>query len=381
MVLLSNRESLSSMETQAAVINEESGPFEIETLELDDPEEGEVLVRIVGAGICHTDISVRDQFKPIPLPAVLGHEGSGVIEAVGPGVTQVAPGDHVVLSFDYCETCKNCRRGQIAYCDRFYDYNFGGERVTDGTTPLSRDGERVSGMFFGQSSFAEYSIANERNVVPVSEDAPLELLGPLGCGIQTGAGGVMNVCEPEAGASIVVFGAGSVGLSAVMAAHAVGCTDIVAVDLIESRLEKALDLGATHTVDASRTDDVEEAVRNHLGGGADYTLETSAQPSVLRTAVDTTRKKGFCGIIGAPRLGTEVSLDVNTMMRGRVVEGILMGGGVPNEFIPTLVELQRQGRFPFDEIITYYPFEEIERAVHDHEQGDTIKPIIRMSDP
>ena len=369
------------METRAAVVSEESGPFEIETLEIDEPREGEVLVRIVGAGICHTDISVRDAFKPVPMPAVLGHEGSGVVESVGPGVTEVEPGDHVVLSFDYDGTCKNCRRGHIAYCEQFYDYNFGGERVSDGTTPLSLDGEPVSGMFFGQSSFSEYAIANERNVVPVDQDAPLELLGPLGCGIQTGAGGVMNVCEPEAGSSIVVFGSGSVGLSAVMAAYVVGCTDIVAVDLLDSRLDVARELGATHTVDASATDDVEDAVRDHLGGGADYTLETSAQPSVLRTAVDTTRKKGFCGIIGAPRLGTEVSLDVNTVMRGRVVEGILMGGGVPNEFIPTLVELHRQGRFPIDEIVTYYPFEEIEQAVHDHEQGETIKPIIRMSEP
>jgi aryl-alcohol dehydrogenase len=369
------------METQAAVINEASGAFEIETLELDDPQEGEVLVRVVGAGICHTDISVRDQFKSVPLPAVLGHEGSGVVEAVGPGVTEVEPGDHVVMTFDFDETCKNCRRGEIAYCDGFYDYNFGGERVSDGTSPLSRDGERVSGMFFGQSSFATHAIATERNVVAVPESAPLELLGPLGCGIQTGAGGVMNACEPEAGSSIVVFGAGSVGLSAVMAANLEACTEIVAVDLVESRLETALELGATHAVNADQVDDVEDAVRDYLGGGADYTLETTAQPDVLRTAVDTTRKKGHCGIIGAPRLGTEVTLDVNTLLRGRSVAGILMGSTVPKEFIPTLVKLHEQGRFPMDEIVTYYPFEEIQQAVHDHESGETIKPIVRMSEP
>ena len=369
------------METRAAVVKEESGPFEIETLELERPREGEVLIKVVGAGICHTDIAVREQFKPVPLPAVLGHEGSGVVEAVGPGVTAVEPGDHVVLSFDYDGTCSNCRHGDIAYCERFYDYNFAGERVGDGSTPLSLDGEPVSGMFFGQSSFATYSLATERNVVPVPPEAPLELLGPLGCGVMTGAGGVMHTCDPEVGSSIVVFGAGSVGLSSVMASVLVGCTDVVAVDLLGSRLEVARELGATHTVNAAEVDDVGAAVRDHLGGGADYTVETTAQTEVLRTAVDTTRKKGTCAIIGAPRLGTEVSLDVNTLLRGRTVRGILMGSAVPTEFIPTLVELNRQGRFPFDEIVTYYPFEEIEQAVRDHEAGDTIKPILRMSDP
>lgn len=368
------------MEIQAAVVKKESGPFEIETLELEPPREGEVRVRIVGAGICHTDIAVREQFKPTPLPAVLGHEGSGIVEEVGAGVTKVEPGDHVVLSFDYDGTCPNCRRGDEAYCERFYDYNFGGERVSDGTSPLSMNGDRVSGLFFGQSSFATHAIATERNVVPVDEDVPLELLGPLGCGIQTGAGGVMNALKPEVGTSIVVFGAGSVGLSSLMAAQVVGCTDIIAVDLVDSRLEMAEKLGATFTINPEEVDDTQTAIEDHLGGGADYSLETTAQPHVLRTAADSVRKKGTCGIIGAPRLGTEVSFDVNMLLRGRKVQGILMGSSIAEDFIPSLIELYRQGRFPFDEIVTYYPFEEIEQAVHDHEEGDTIKPILRMSD-
>lgn len=370
-----------AMEIQAAVVREESGPFEIETLELEEPREGEILVRIVGAGICHTDLAVRDQHRETPLPVVLGHEGSGVVEAVGRGVTKVEPGDRVVLSFDYDTTCPNCRNGDVAYCERFYDYNFAGERVTDGSSPLSADGERVSGVFFGQSSFATHAIATERNVVPVDDDVPLELLGPLGCGIQTGAGGVMNSLDPEVGSSLVVFGTGSVGLSAVMAAQVVGCTDVVAVDLVDSRLEKALDLGATHTINPGEVEDVEGALRDHLGAGADYTLETTAQPTVLRTAVDVLRKKGVCGIIGGPPLGTEVSLDVNTLLRGRTVRGILEGDSIPDEFIPVLVDLYRQGRFPFDELVTYYPFEEIETAVHEHESGEVIKPILRVSEP
>lgn len=393
------------MEIEAAVVSEKSGPFEIETLDLEGPRDGEVLVRIVGAGVCHTDIAVRDQYYPTPLPAVLGHEGSGVVEEVGEGVSKVEPGDRVVLTFDFDATCPNCRRGQVAYCEDFFSHNFAGRRVTDGSTPIGRatnadgdsaatgdgtgtsdDGgesndEAVSGLFFGQSSFATHAIATERNVVPVGDDVPLELLGPLGCGVQTGAGGVINTLSPQAGSSIVVFGTGSVGLSAVMAADLKGCTDIVAVDLERSRLEKALDLGATYAIDPEETENTVETIRAHLGDGAQYTVETTSNPEILRQAVDALRQTGTCGVIGAPPLGTEVSLDVNTVLFGRTVTGVIEGSSNPDLFIPDLVDLYRQGKFPFDELVTYYDFDEIERAVAEHEAGETIKPILRMSEP
>ncbi|PSQ23344.1 alcohol dehydrogenase [Halobacteriales archaeon QS_8_65_32] len=389
------------MEIEAAVVREESGPFEIESLELEEPQAGEVLVRIVGAGVCHTDIAVRDQYYPTPLPAVLGHEGSGVVEEVGEGVTKVDPGDRVVLTFDFDTTCPNCKRGQVAYCEDFFAHNFAGRRVTDGSSPIGRatngsdadsaehksvdngDGDEgtISGMFFGQSSFGTHAIATERNVVPVDEDVPLELLGPLGCGIQTGAGGVINTLDPQAGSSIVVFGTGSVGLSAVMAANLKGCTDVIAVDLKPARLAKARDLGATHAIDPEDVEDVGAAIREHLGGGAQYTVETTANPAVLREAVDVLRQTGTCGVIGAPPMGTEVSLDVNTVLFGRTVTGIIEGSSTPDLFIPDLIDLYRQGKFPFDEIVTYYDFDGIERAVSEHEAGETIKPILRMSEP
>jgi aryl-alcohol dehydrogenase len=369
------------MEIRAAVVREESGPFEIETVELDEPRDGEVLVRVVAAGICHTDVAVRDRYYPTPLPAVLGHEGSGVVEAVGDGVTKVEPGDRVVLTFDFDDDCPNCRRGEVAYCENFFEHNFAGRRVSDGSTPIRDDGEDVGGAFFGQSSFATHAIATERNVVPVDDDVPLELLGPLGCGIQTGAGGVINALDPRAGSSIVVFGTGSVGLSAVMAANLKGCTDIVAVDLVESRREKALELGATHAVDPESVEDAEAAVRDHLGDGAQYSVETTANPSVLRTAVDVLRQTGECAVIGAPPLGTEVSLDVNTVLFGRTVTGVVEGSSNPDLFIPELIDLHRRGKFPFDELVTYYDFEEIERAVEEQEAGEVIKPIVRMSEP
>ena len=238
------------MNVTAAVVRDQEQPFEIEELELEKPRAGEVLVRVVATGMCHTDLIVRDQWYPVPLPVVLGHEGAGIVERVGEGVTKLEPGDHVVLTFASCGRCANCLRGKPTYCLQFFGLNFGGARL-DGSNALGKEGEPVHDRFFGQSSFATYAIATERNAIKVRDDTPLELLGPLGCGIQTGAGGVMNSLAPEAGTSMAIFGAGAVGMSAVMAARIVGCATVVAIDIIPERLELARELGATHTIDAN----------------------------------------------------------------------------------------------------------------------------------
>lgn len=370
------------MEIEAAVVSEAGGSFDLQTVELEKPRADEVLVRVVGAGVCHTDITVRDQLYPSPLPIVLGHEGSGVVEAVGADVTAVAPGDRVVMSFDYDGTCRPCRTGHPAYCESFFEHNFGGSRPEDGTTPLTHGGDDVHGRFFGQSSFATHAIATDRNVVPVDDDVPLELLGPLGCGIQTGAGGVINSLDPQTGSSIAVFGAGSVGLSGVMAADLKGCTEIVAVEPRESRQQKALALGATETVDPDSTDDVAATVRELTDGGVEYALETSGVVDVAEQAIETLTQRGTLGIIGAPALGARATYDVNDLLiTGRSITGIAEGDADPQAFIPDLIELYRQGRFPFDELVTYYDFEEIERAVEDSETGECIKPVLRVSEP
>jgi aryl-alcohol dehydrogenase len=370
------------MEIEAAVVNEEGGPFRIESVELEAPQANEVLVRVVGAGVCHTDMIVRDQLYPTPLPAVLGHEGSGVVEAVGANVTDVEPGDRVVLSFDYDDDCPSCHAGHPAYCEDFFAHNFGGSRPEDGTSPLSRGDEELSGRFFGQSSFATHAIATERNVVTVDDDVPLELLGPLGCGVQTGAGAVINTLDPQAGSSIAVFGAGSVGLSAVMAANLKGCTDIVSIDIKGNRLQKAYGLGATETVNPETVDDVVAAVREATAGGPDYAVETTGVADVAEQAVDTLTQRGTLAVVGAPALGTRASYDVNDLiLNGRSITGVVEGDSNPKEFIPDLIELYRQGKFPFDELVTYYDFEEIEQAIEDSENGDSIKPILRISEP
>jgi aryl-alcohol dehydrogenase len=364
------------IDIQAAVVGEESGAFHIDELSLDEPRADEVLVRIVATGVCPADTAARDQRFSIPLPAVLGHEGAGVVEAVGDHVTGIESGDHVVLTFDRDGTCRNCREGNATYCSNFYEYNFNGVRGTDMSSPLSRDSEPVS-LFFGQSSFATHSIASERQVVTVPDDVPIEILGPLGCGVQTGSGAVLNSLDPDAGTSIAVFGVGAVGLSAVMGAVVRGCTTIIAVDLIEERLELATDLGATHVINPNEEDNVTEMIQALTNGGADYSVETTGVPRVIRQAVDSIRVPGECGLVGGS--SPTAHFDTNKLLSGRTVRGISQGDSIPNVFIPRLIDLYRQDRFPFDELITFYELKDINQAIEDLEEGRVIKPVLRVA--
>lgn len=367
------------MKITAAVTEEKGAPFALQELELGELRPDEVLVEVAAAGICHTDLICRDQWYPVPFPAVFGHEGAGVVERVGAAVTDVAPGDRVAMSFHSCGHCRTCLSGRPSYCYEFFEHNFASSRPADGTSVLSRGGETVHAHFFGQSSFATHSVANARNVVRLEGSMPLELAAPLGCGIQTGAGAVLNTLRVPPGTGLAVFGAGAVGLAAVMAGAIAGCATIVAVDLRPARLGLARELGATHVVNAGEEDAV-EAVRRLTGGGADFSLEATGSPQVLRQAVDCTAPLGVCGVIGAPAFGTEVVLDVNTILvAGRSVRGIVEGDSVPQLFLPQLVRLWEQGRFPVERLMTHYDFDRIEEAVADAESGRAIKPVLRMS--
>ena len=366
------------MRVTAAVLREQGSPFVIEEVDLEEPRSDEVLVRIVGAGVCHTDLQVRDR-QPRTRPAVLGHEGAGVVERVGDRVKSLRPGDHVVLSLLSCGACRNCRRGMPIYCVDVRSLNFAGTRP-DGSTAL-RDGEGpVQGHFFGQSSFATYALASERNAVKVPDDAPLEQLGPLGCGVQTGAGAVLNTLRPTPGSQIAIFGAGSVGLSAVMAAATSGCTTIIAVDLKPARLELALALGATHALNGAEVDAL-EAIRSITHGGADYSLETAGagSPALIRQAVECLTIPGVCGLVGGAPADLELTLSHSSLFWGRAVRGIVEGDSVPHVFIPALVELQARGRFPLERLISFYSLHEINRAAADSEDGVVVKPELRPS--
>jgi aryl-alcohol dehydrogenase len=365
------------MEIKAAVTYKQSDKFTIEQLDLSDPNDDEVLVRVVASGICHTDLAARDGHLPLPPPpSVFGHEGAGVVEKVGKGVTKVKPGDHVVLGWDYCGECTACKAGKYLYCLNFFLHNFHGARP-DGITTLKKGDQAIHGNFFNQSSFANYALANERNVVKVTKDVSLEILGPLGCGVMTGAGAVMNSLQAKSGDSIAVFGVGPVGMSAVLAAVVCECAPIVAVDLHEGRLKAAKEFGATHTVNASKGDPI-KAIQDITGGGPNFTLECVGNPAVFRQAVDVLPRLGVCGLLGVVPPGTEVSLDMDLIMNGRTIKGILGGDAIPDQFIPELIELYKQGKFPFDQMIQFYPFDDINKAVEDMEQGLVIKPVLRM---
>jgi aryl-alcohol dehydrogenase len=362
---------------KAAVVRSNGGPFEVENLELGEPRSDEVLVRIAGAGVCHTDMVCRDQYFPVPLPSVFGHEGSGVVERVGADVTKVKPGDHVVLSYGSCGRCMNCLTGKPAYCLELYQYNFLGTRI-DGSSALSDPSGVIHGHFFCQSSFATHALASQRNTVKVDSAAPLWLLGPLGCGVQTGAGAVMNALQPKAGTSIAIFGAGTVGLSAVMAARLCGCSRIVAVDPIASRRKLALELGATDVIDP-RADNPITRIQELTQGGCNHSLECTGLAAVVRQAVESLALTGICGVIGVSRLGTELTLDMNSILFGRGLRGIIEGDSVADEFIPKLIALHAQGRFPFDKLITPFAFDQIQAAVEASERGEVVKAVLKLS--
>jgi aryl-alcohol dehydrogenase len=363
------------MQIQAAVCREK-GSFAVERVELSEPQMDEILVRIVACGMCHTDLAVRDQHIPLPLPAVLGHEGAGIVERVGAGVSRFKAGDHVVLSYGSCGQCKNCLSGSPAYCAQFLAYNVGTRRP-DGSCTHEQHGKPMTGAFFYQSSFATYALTHVRNAVKVDDDLPLEVLAPLGCGIQTGAGAVFNCLRPQAGSSIAIFGAGAVGLSAVMAAAVAGCAVIVAVDVQESRLKLARELGATHVVNAKGSDPV-AVVRELTRGGVDSAIEATGIPAVMTQAFDALNGTGTVVVLGVAPAGATVSVDASALLGGKKLRGAIEGESIPDIFIPQLIALWKAGRFPFDRFAKYYTLDQINEAAQDSERGIAIKPILRM---
>ena len=352
---------------RAAVLRKRGGPLEIESIEMEGPRKDEVLVRIVASGICHTDIDFCDDWDEADTPVVLGHEGAGVVEQVGRSVKSVKRGDHVLLSYQSCGLCRPCRSGHPAHCKYFYEVNFDFQRL-DGSNALQRSG--VRGHFFGQSSFATHSLATERNLVKVPRDLSLELLAPLGCGMQTGAGTVMNSLKVSAGESIAIFGTGAVGIAAVMASRLAGAAPIVGVDLRPKRLQLALKLGATHVIN-NRRHDVARRIAKITGGGIDYVVETTGNPAMHQLAIDLLNPHGIVALLTG-----ESGMNLS---EGRKTLGIIQGDAVPQEFIPKLIKLHRVGEFPFNRLIKFYAFGEINQAIADARRGDTIKPVLRIS--
>lgn len=356
------------MRIQAAVVEAPGGPFVIQELAMDPPGPGQVRIRIVACGVCHTDMVMRDGALPVPFPVIFGHEGAGVVDAVGPDVTGLEPGDHVLLSFDSCGECRSCHNHHPGYCDAFFPYNFLGQtRAGEGI--LRRGDQPIGANIFGQSAFANYAFAHPRNIVRVARDLPLATLAPLGCGVQTGAGTVLETLRVRPGESIAIFGAGAVGLSAVMAAKIAGAGRIAVLDRHTHRLSLAGELGATEQVTSV----------SDLTGSWDYIVDTTGIPALVAGCVERLGSHGVLALVGAYPPGATVPLDLNAVMsRGRRIIGVVEGGIDPQQFIPVLVEHYRAGRLPLEKLIRTFPFAEIEAAFDASKSGAVIKPVLVM---
>ncbi|MBQ9980313.1 MAG: NAD(P)-dependent alcohol dehydrogenase [Oscillospiraceae bacterium] len=366
------------MKITAAVTSERGAPFKLETVILDEPKDTEVLVKVAACGICHADLAARDGLHPMPMPVVLGHEGAGVVIKTGRDVRNVKPGDHVVFASYSCGKCLPCLTGHPAACTECERVNFGGYHA-DGTRRLHREDGTDLVTFFNQSSFATYAVGDERNVIKVDPEVDLRLLGPLGCGIQTGAGTVINKLHPHVGESIVIAGCGAVGLSAVMAAKLAGCYPIIAADINEKRLELAKELGADIVINSKNEPDLCAAVRAAVPAGADYAMDTTGNEKVLDGLLNGLRAGGTCAVVastGEKIIG--IHMQSALMGNSRNLLGVVQGDAVFSLFIPKLIELFKAGRFPYDKLIKFYDFADINTAAEQLHSGQAIKPVLIM---
>ena len=335
-----------------------------------------MLVEIRACGICHTDVGVQNYEQGLPLPQVLGHEGAGIVRAIGEGVGNVDIGDHVVLSYASCGHCGNCTDDHPQYCSDFMLLNYAG-LLSDGRVPMQAAGGAVYGGFFGQSSFATHAIAYARNTVKIPPDLDFALAAPFGCGMQTGAGTVYNSLAPRAGQSLAVFGTGSVGLAALMAAVDSGCSPVIAVDINQERIDLALQLGASHGIlsDPSR---LAADLRAILPTGVDFIVDTTGIAAIIRAGTEALASRGQLAVLAVTPPGTEVSINPNLLLGGKSIRGAVEGDADPQVFIPELIERHRAGRFPHDRLVTTYPFSAINEAVADMRAGRVIKPVLVM---
>lgn len=357
------------LNARAAVVLDAGADPQLTDVQIREPVGDEVLVRIDAVGICHTDVSVAARFRKLPM--VFGHEGAGTVVQAGPAAAPRV-GDQVVLTFASCGACRHCQADAPAYCVRSTDLNMRGGRC-DESSALHADGAPIRGGFFGQSSFCTYAIAGSRNTVVLPEPMDPALAAPLGCSVQTGVGAVLNVLAPQPTDALVVFGAGAVGLSAVMGARIAGCRTIVAVDPIGERRTLATQLGATATIDPTASDAAAGILE--LTGGAAAAVDTTARPDVLATALGVLRERGTLALLGLGALTAELPVAL-IMGKGLTVRGVVEGDSEPHSFIPRLVDLHRCGELPLDKFVTRYPFGDFDRAWAAAKTSDVVKPVL-----
>ncbi|KAG7428558.1 Aryl-alcohol dehydrogenase [Fusarium oxysporum f. sp. raphani] len=360
------------------------GSFELSEVYLDSLQPDEALIEIHASGVCHTDLSCASGKLPCAPNAVLGHEGGGVVLEIGANVTSVSPGDKVLLSFSSCGSCPGCKSDHPAYCYSFNDYNFGGKRP-DGSAAMSimKDGTKqpIYSTFFGQSSFAARTIVHQSSIVKVPQQTPLDLFAPLGCGIQTGVGAVFNTLNVRPGTSIAIFGVGSVGLAAVMAAKARETSRIIAIDLQPERLGLAKELGATDGVLGPDQEYIIKAIKNICPPlGVDFAVDCTGVPSIIETMVAALGMRGRAATVGAPGGNAHAKIDIMSHLTyGKEYVGCSEGDSNPGVLIPELIEMHAKGLLPLEKLIAYYDIKDYEKAMADMKSGKVIKPVLKWT--
>ena len=365
------------MKIKAAVLYEPNTPLKVENVTLDDPKEGEVLIRMVAIGICHSDLNIMKGSQPTPVPVVLGHEGAGVVENVGPRVTRVTVGDHVLLSSVYsCGECKYCVEGRPTLCRASLKY------LMMGTLPCGERrlhiGDQELNHFFCASAFAEYAVVPERISMKIREDAPLDVACLVSCAVSTGAGAVINRSGLKAGESIVIYGCGGIGLCAIMGAKMAGASKIIAVDVLDQKLVKAQELGANYVVNATQ-ENPQQRVMEITGEGADCSIESIGNVNVMAQAFGSIHVGGTCVVVGAAPLGDMLSIAPYELLLGKTLVGSMLGNVRSQLDVPRYVDFYMEGQLPVEKLVSkYYKLDEINEAFADLEQGEIIRGVVRF---
>jgi S-(hydroxymethyl)glutathione dehydrogenase/alcohol dehydrogenase len=366
------------MKARAAVFFEPGRPLEVREVEVEAPRAGEVLVRMAAGGVCHTDLHVMHGQFAAPRPAILGHEGAGVVAAVGAGVASVRPGDHVVPLWRIaCGECEYCTDARPALCPAGLEVRRTG-RLPDGTTRFRLGGEELK-HFAGVSSFSEYSVIPEKGVLAIPKDIPLEKAALLGCAVITGIGAAIHAAKVRPGSRVAVIGAGGVGLNVVQGASLAGAEQIIAVDLLESKLAHARRFGATHAVLASKGTDPVAAVRELTGGrGVDFAFDVVGLPETVRQAYEVLAKRGVAVAVGIPANQAEVSVPIMGLVYDeKVLTGSLYGSSRPRLDIPRLVALYRARKLKLDELLSRsWPLDQINEAYGALERGEVARAVV-----
>lgn len=366
---------------RAAVMHEVRKPLVVEEVDVEAPKAGEVLVRLAASGVCRSDLHLLEGESPVANPPmILGHEGAGVVEEVGEGVSTVAKGDSVVIAlYGPCGSCGDCRSGDIQNCwSETRTHNMYG-RMPDGTTRLSQKGRPIHPMV-GSGSLAEHAVVRDAQLVKIDPDIPLDLACLAGCGVTTGIGAALNTAQVQPGTSVAVIGCGGVGLNVVQGARIAGAARIIALDMQRSKLDLASDLGATDLVEVDEGTDLTEAIKALAPKGVDYAFEVIGHTPIVTAAFDATRVGGTAVMVGAPPPGTEITIDSRTLFSDRRLLGCLGGNNIPSRDIPRIMRFYQSGALRLDALVSQrIPLDRVNEAFDALRDGELARTVVEIA--